>query len=1852
VEPNFESAAFAINDSLLNVLSHIFRAPVPTHYLALVKLLAFIFFGKKDVCSIPDFRILTNVKTYFTKLLSLFPKNVFDGKQRMVFCRILTLLCRNLFEVIPALLKSPSECSLVVLPRELMGSDEPQHGWIVVATAKSKKEWAHYEFCAGIVPAGTSDVNFEVHFDFKSSPELVTCVVVRDAQKQSSYSLLSLLFMCFPNFGNARIDNDQTKHLVSARLLNALASDDNLCSEFNSEVYTLIKNDKHNALEGDDREFYQLLRSWLIAAPTVPNSSLKLKSSLCETIAGDKDAIEVASMSLSPTLLIRILQTLLKLYLRIFVILQGNTGIGKTRSITLIRSLLRLSNSGWIDCVIDFHGGVTQADVRRQLTFSEGERSSVLIFLDEVNTSPAGGYALTLALVKSFSDCRFAFVAAINQVEEMAPVAQQLIRCGIPQKLQQQVSGIRLCEERGQANSSGRLNWVDRSKFAYNALGCPTPVKSFIITVEPSSQPSGGSVESKFFVPDEQQIIGSQIHFSLLAWISGGKCNVQQDELPPLRLIQPIKTILCAYLCQGFRTVRTFTTMRPILSFRDVVRVTELFKWVFVCLSRHFPQSPAPESTRGRVTRQSGSNALVSSLIDQTARAIVISVFLGFFLRFSAKLIVKDAQKFVKERKDELRRLLHRLDDKHFKNNNSEIYFRRIVMDAVCSVTKTFRNNKVGSQISQSFPDAGAWEREVVKFGFWKCYKYVQSSMIAKLPVLLYHLLLVKGAAYAFRHDSESSAMSVLLIGGPGMSKSLAANLFADYYTGRSTSEHDTLSVHMSQYLCSRSSEADGLIDQFRDAAEIVLKGRAEKKKMRVCVLLDEIGLGNLNRTNPLKVMHAIQDKGVEIIPTSGQVNSEFVRLLIVETSNYALDFAIQNRGFLHCSHVPNDSEFEHYCALEPEDATQPRHPLSDLKDYLGLSIPRKKRLPYLDINVQRALDDLVPVRLAPTGTSSPLSKLWHEFGDRRPEVIPMRALYAYIQAFRELPTFQKFYVLINAFQTAIDCHGNSSKLVEREADLFRIASELYKQIPGNSMNEAGNAISFLIDEIASHQSFSDPAKSILIRTQSYEAAEILLTIVTSHGQGQFHHLFPGDDRNPDDDTTDRAFDTLLRVILASPTELHWFVVTGNASIADYSLDLLNIEHPENDKWSPVLVCRGYPIRLLTYPTLIRFIFILNDNDLRSDHENPVPIPLLDRLMHFTIDRSIYQAQKNDLPKDSWADELEELDTNGNTFAPLAESDFTLVQRYLVESESDTCDSDPPVRPSFQQQFTGFFDWITSNPTAADQPDFRSQLWRGSGEIPRVIVLTATSPMMHSTEQQHGHLRIIEIPDIRVRDADSLRAILNEEAAGCDAQSVVLVIRSSLFMIEGSDPRLEADRRYRFLLDELMDDVLKLIVIVYSRSTHTPIAGLSSFSRWPVIWIQEWIPSPMSIVPLNMIAIALHSTSFNVSANQHLFGPLVEQAVNEIHLSLFKKIVQRPRAIHQRVTPRQGKPTTPTPVSTDVSILGRRLQEWVVGKLAPPASGYNIEGKLAHLRQEVIRDILTVDLRGSFFAIVSEGVISESFRFGLGMVLVRLNGALARLSPSEFPTNWLETVFSFVRNHQPLLPSLAILCSAQIDALAQDLRPFELFQPIVKDYIAGLNADSIYKYKGYLNDLNTFLRVQDRHTWDGFKDICSRAMLFEEQCQSVVDGIVPNQNDSVWSIIDELLCYRGAAVLGYPSHVAENERYREDPPDQLMLSNFDENDPFKLTQMQQVVKNDFTWGNVVGATKKSSGVHPWVLARAFRSVGVNGFQIFYGTTDGAMTLVALARSDCSCPTPFFQVFSSMRTSIGSTLSQS
>jgi hypothetical protein len=1813
VEPRVD--IFEIDEGTQALVDELFTVRVRT-YAALIVHLAHAFFPNvPEDFAISDLRLLVNTQRYFTSLVKLIP-----GGDRVSTTRFFVLLCRNLFEVLPALFRRNAEPpSLVVLPRQLMGElrKRPEPGWIVVTNMPpNRRPWQLTYFHADLGLGGISDGNLVSTLKLPREHFIpLECKADAVADPVQIYALLGMILDCFPSFTN----HPQCMAIMAARLLSAIAN--GALPGTVSHDYFAKLIDKYTKVES---EFERALQLYVRRLTKPLNNLAMLEEALFKTVQESPDALAIASMAFSPLLLVQFLHTVLKIYLRIFVVLEGNTGIGKTRSITLIQTLIRISNTvtsdfppvPWSTHTIDFHGGLTQADVKRRLDScipANPDHCSSLVFLDEVNTSAAGGYALNCALDPGFATQGRVFVAAVNKLEKMDPISLQLIRSGIPQKLPQQISGIRVCgAPMSGTGAVGVLKTTDRSEYAYNVLECPAPIKNFVISVEPRPISPSDPLQA-FLTADERQVIRSMIHFGLFAWLSEPEMGPNRKSV--LRQVIRITKVLSTCLCAGFQMARAVTGMRPILSFRDVARVIELFKWVFKCV----------------IAKPPGSRVTDQVIISAARNGIVIALFLGFFLRFNAVLHwtpepgkQDKVQQFLNEREKQFKGgVLRKADgflradvDARYGPQSRTLSLRKILMNAVRrAITALPPDPKRSSlvDIVDLLPkDPVEWETEVLKFSFFKCSKYVNSPHIAKLPVLMYHLLLIKAAAYASRHEGKSTLTSVLLIGAPGMSKSLAVNLYAKFYTEKDLSQHTSLS-HMSQYLCSRSSEAGGLEDQFRDAAEFYQNTEARnRRKLRICVLLDEIGLGNLNPRNPLKVMHAIQDRGIQIRKQTEDEPAKFVQLLIVETSNYALDFAIQNRGLLHCSAIPEDSEFEQYIPL-----TLPPNFYRSMKT-----------TGYLSESVYKAFSDHIDSMR--NVAHRYLRDLWGDsaaaFGNRRPRIIPMRSLHAYFHlrlfdaglVYENLREFhQRLFELVTTFQTAIDRDDPAPRdATERQEKAITITRNLAEKIAGASLELPEiNHLLLLRDLLQADQ--AKLPKSLLIRTNEYAALDLLPRLLDSYREWfgidlpTRHFFFQTDHRRLDDDSTDKAFKDLLDAVLQThvdETSTHWFVVTGNAVIADYILDLLNIDHPENENWSPVLLCHGYPIRLLKCPPSIRFVFILNDADLKMDRENPVPIPLLDRLIHLSIDKGLWQASRDSDDLAPLRDHFNAYDERLQELQSYAISDFELLRNDL-QSQSPAISMTN--RPACHQCFEAFVEWIIS-PALQPPPLNRTG-------VPCGIILTRTSPLVPLKPPvaiSDVTYSVISLFDIDLTDSSSLETSFSRQAK--ERINLILVVRSSLFLIGARELATETDRRYHSLLDEFYHPELKLAVIVYSLTTSSSLPGLTPLSGWPVVWIQDLIPTIHQVVPLRMIASSLRDGRIAIEESEKstLFAPALRRAIEEAEASLPWE-VKPPSiltdgilALPQRRNPRRV-----------VLMDSQTVLERLARQIRPIADAPDSTRRLCDLKDDILNG-KEIDAAAQFFAIVSSGVITEGFRLALWSFVLRSTSMPAQAH--ALIDRYINVLFPFAVKYEALLPKSIIPPECNLAAqagqiLGKDLRPVEFFYSIVSTFLNQRNVDSIRPYSAYLIDLDAFCQFHRTNSWKDFGELTHH--LFGSKYEHMA-GVITDTS-TAFTLTLELLVYRGV----FSEQEKHNEftqfphdRYAPYDGDLTVLEGFSNDLDFFIPRavLQKAFRTDFALGSLVQKTRLGRDCHPWAVARGYLYSDSKkfAFESFYPASDG------------------------------------
>ena len=137
------------------------------------------------------------------------------------------------------------------------------------------------------------------------------------------------------------------------------------------------------------------------------------------------------------------------------------------------------------------------------------------------------------------------------------------------------------------------------------------------------------------------------------------------------------------------------------------------------------------------------------------------------------------------------------------------------------------------------------------------------------------------------------NVLPVFLIGKPGNSKSLAMQLIRTNLRGKD-SKNDFLKklkqVYVISYQGSESSTSEGILAVFEKA----VKYQQRNPDVITVVLLDEIGLAEISKHNPLKVLHKIMEPPL---------------VAIVGISNWELDDAKMNRAIILQRPEPDEND-------------------------------------------------------------------------------------------------------------------------------------------------------------------------------------------------------------------------------------------------------------------------------------------------------------------------------------------------------------------------------------------------------------------------------------------------------------------------------------------------------------------------------------------------------------------------------------------------------------------------------------------------------------------------------------------------------------------------------------------------------------------------------------------------------------------------------------------------------------------------------------------------------------------------------------------------------------------------------
>ena len=167
----------------------------------------------------------------------------------------------------------------------------------------------------------------------------------------------------------------------------------------------------------------------------------------------------------------------------------------------------------------------------------------------------------------------------------------------------------------------------------------------------------------------------------------------------------------------------------------------------------------------------------------------------------------------------------------------------------------------------------------------------------------------------------------VFVVGKPGCSKSLSMQIIRSNLRGKDAKDPflKTLpQLYVVSHQGSESSTSDGILKVFNKARKY--KEHNKSGDVLPVVLLDEIGLAEVSKYNPLKVLHSLLEPGDSALPD----------VAVVGISNWALDAAKMNRA-IHLSRPEPDVDdlFETGKSLREAGSCKPG---------LGLSCTRSGR--------------------------------------------------------------------------------------------------------------------------------------------------------------------------------------------------------------------------------------------------------------------------------------------------------------------------------------------------------------------------------------------------------------------------------------------------------------------------------------------------------------------------------------------------------------------------------------------------------------------------------------------------------------------------------------------------------------------------------------------------------------------------------------------------------------------------------------------------------------------------------------------------------------------------------------------
>jgi hypothetical protein len=416
--------------------------------------------------------------------------------------------------------------------------------------------------------------------------------------------------------------------------------------------------------------------------------------------------------------------------------------------------------------------------------------------------------------------------------------------------------------------------------------------------------------------------------------------------------------------------------------------------------------------------------------------------------------------------------------------------------------------------------------------------------------------------------------------------------------------------------MCSRGSSSESLKSQYSDAEYVLL----QCPKYHPLVVLEELGLANVNPKKPLKFLHFVLDK---------QNNTDVKRrITTVGVSNYATDYANMNRALLTFTDLPSDE------ALGFAFAFAEKQEGGFLVEKLGTQ--GSMFTPQFEGAWRQFRDFRSRFSNDPDMSPKPFLKLlWP--GNSRPGNLALRSIYdIYRQTHsgsppdamdflcrfcRELTNARRLIEQPAALQTLVSQAEQILRLRDSEAlEVCHGLGNLMLVLNRFTSASSVKSLCILTEDYAALEGYEslrtfgsifgsrgDHLFRLLCRQPVEEALLELRSLLQNREPGPALYFFARDFHCPPSEISRNGVRDLIPLLKSESAPP---LIVGNNPMTDSLLDVLNLSTDGNTR--ALLALDGFSLEVDVRPGF--FVVFVVDRDDLTDPDDPFPLPLLDRV--------------------------------------------------------------------------------------------------------------------------------------------------------------------------------------------------------------------------------------------------------------------------------------------------------------------------------------------------------------------------------------------------------------------------------------------------------------------------------------------------------------------------------------------------------------------------------------------------------------------------------------------------------------